>query len=219
MAVTGLSLLAALALFAIACGSSADKRARRPIGRQLPPGPPSAPYSISGATSRCRDWPTLAAAYDPSVLKTLGSGDLMNAISLAGGSLQTAQVRKVDAVPSTLGTLVTLTLRNAGKDETVSFLLRRRNSEWRIMYDSLLAGILPTYVQSEVAARAGEPGRKPTQETVNAGVEAARIYRQIFVPAPHGGRVFDRVVRGQSSEAGVRSPSPEPEKPQATPQR
>jgi hypothetical protein len=216
--VTGLALLAALVLFTIACGSSSDKRAQ----------PADRPTAATGTAQRAvldfwryfqvSSWPTLAAAYDPSVLETLGSGDLMNAISLAGGSLQTAQVRKVDAVPSTLGTLVTLTLRNAGKDETVSFLLRRRNSEWRIMYDSLLAGILPTYVQSEVAARAGEPGRKPSQETVNAGNEAARIYRQIFVPAPHGGRVFDRVVRGQRSDARERSPSPEPQNAQPTPQ-
>ena len=215
---TGLALLAALVLFTIACGSSSDKRAQ----------PADRPTAATGTAQRAvldfwryfqvSSWPTLAAAYDPSVLETLGSGDLMNAISLAGGSLQTAQVRKVDAVPSTLGTLVTLTLRNAGKDETVSFLLRRRNSEWRIMYDSLLAGILPTYVQSEVAARAGEPGRKPSQETVNAGNEAARIYRQIFVPAPHGGRVFDRVVRGQRSDARERSPSPEPQNAQPTPQ-
>ena len=215
MAVTGLSLLAALALFAIACGSSAeqtqpadrsadschrDRRARRTRFLALVPGVELADY--------------FAAAYDPYVLKTLVSGEVMSAVSLAGGSLQKAEVRKVDAVPSTLGTLVTLTVRNDGKDETVSFLVRRRNSEWRILYDSLLADILPTYVQSEIAAQA-RPGRSPPGDG-EAGTEAARIYRQISSQL----RTGDACSNGWSGRSWGqrRSPShPEPGKPRTQP--
>lgn len=204
-ALCAVALLITGGVVIVGCGSdSKDRATATATGPKATPGSPERAVLDFWRYFQVSSWPSLAAAYDDDVLGTLGSGDVMSAVALAGGTLQKATVRKVDAVPARLGTLVTLTLRSQGKDETVSFLVHRDGKDWRIMYDTLLAGILPTYVQSEVAARAGDPQRKPSQETINAGNEAARLYRQIFVPTPRKGRVLERVDAGGGGTAGRR---------------
>ena len=189
-----------------AAGCSGDAGAR-PASQPEPNAPEGSPeravLEIWGIF-RSASWPALAAAYHPSVVERLGAGDVMDALVLQGGSLQEAPIRRLSARRTKLGSLVTMTLQYQGKPYEASYLVRKRGGDWEILYDSVLANGLQTYVQSELAALSGRVDQKPTQSAVNAGVEAARIYRGVFAPSPQEGKVFSQVTGVERDSLGPR---------------
>lgn len=189
-----LVLAGALAMASVGCGGEGRTQAASQPEPTAPRGSPEKAVLDIWSIFRSSSWPALAAAYHPRVVETLGAGDVMDALVLQGGSLQDAPIRRVTARRTELGSLVTMTLQYQGKPYNASYLMAKRGADWQILYDSVLANGLRTYVQSELASRSGRVGGKPTQRAVNAGEEAARIYRNVFAPSPRDGKVFTQVT-------------------------
>lgn len=187
-------------MIALAACANGDPRADR---KNPPEGSPEAAALRSWGYYKTSTWPVLAAAYHPRVLRSLGSSDVMDALTVAGGSLQDAPTIDVKSKPTTLGSFVTLRVRYQDKPYAITYLMVRSGGRWRIAYDTLLANALPTYVQARIADLTGKRGKDPSQQAVNAGQEAARLYRRIFAPPPRDGRIFDKAI----SRSGVELPA------------
>jgi hypothetical protein len=195
--------LLAAALLLAGCGSSNDDDRDPLAGKGRPASDVKAPKDSAEAEAlrawrlfQDSNWPSLVGEYDPKVPETLGASDMMNAMSMYSGDLQTAPLLVSGSYPAADGTVVTLTMRYAGKPYKVSYLMKRSDGgTWRILYDSFLARAVSTYVEAESRALEGRDEDQPSSlRTRRAANEAARVYRDIFLDDAGHHRLFRRAV-------------------------
>ena len=126
--------------------------------------------------------PNVASAYDPTIRKRVGVTRIVGAYSQQRASLATSRLRFVESTETSAGTLVSLELLRAdGPPARHSFLLRRRDGNWRVIFDTLLEGALVTYVSSIHSRTA--PSEQPDRRALSQGQAAAQVYRDIFASA------------------------------------
>jgi hypothetical protein len=127
--------------------------------------------------------PALFAEYDRRIPARIGDGDVLGAIQVMSEIAKDTVPVVVRRRTTRAGELVTARLLRTGEDSTYSFVLRRPDGRWTIVYDSLLAQALPSFVQSR---RASDPA-KPTSSANRAAARAVAQLRLVGRP-PQVGR-------------------------------
>jgi hypothetical protein len=126
--------------------------------------------------------PNIASSYDPAIRKRVGVSQIVGAYSQQRASLATSRLRFVESTETSAGRLVSLELLRAdGPPARHSFLLRRRDGGWRVVFDTLLEGALVTYVSSIHSRKPAD--EQPDRRALAQGQAAARVYRDVFASA------------------------------------
>ncbi len=121
--------------------------------------------------------PSIVDAYDPRVVRRLGVSNLTGAYSwlrpqIASSKAQLLLVRRRGTTR-----FVGIELLSKDADPTrESFLLRRSEGEWRILYDSLLEQAL----KAHTVARLSGDSPRPSSRVVKVAERAAQQYRDIY---------------------------------------
>ena len=113
--------------------------------------------------------PAVFSVYDRRVADRVGTENLLGAFQVMATITTGTQPALVRSRKSRGGELVVVRLlRPKGGDSRYSFLLRRDDGQWNIVYDSLLAQALRAYVISQ---RSSDPS-KPSAEATKAAERA-----------------------------------------------
>jgi hypothetical protein len=153
--------------------------------------------------------PNVTSMYEPAVQQSVGLPELIGAFSLARSTFAVAWPRVVKVVPGAAGTTVdVLAFTKGAPPARETFVLRRRRSDWRIAYDSLLATWLEAYVQS--VHDAGAPA--PSKAGRAAGLQASKRYRDGFARTlePRSRQAFLRELNGTTQSGAPDASAQEP---------
>jgi hypothetical protein len=124
----------------------------------------------------------VVAQYHPKVRRVLGETTIAAAYDLQRSYL-------VDVVPTILGVDSTsqgevVTLEETPKSGSPlidTFVFRKVNGTWQIVYDTFLQRALQYYVQTQMDPNVSA---RPTQKALQAGQAEAAAYRNIFLAGP-----------------------------------
>lgn len=123
--------------------------------------------------------PNVRTAYGPEVLRRVSLTDMYGAYALQRASLVAALPRIKDVTTTKTGRFVAVRFSSATSPPVDdSFLLRRVDGGWKIVYDSLLDRALSQYVQTRV-----DPSLEPSRRAKAAGNAASDRFRAASGPS------------------------------------
>jgi hypothetical protein len=120
----------------------------------------------------------IVAEYDPGIARVLGVSNLVGAWEAIRQSILTSLPKIVFEHYNAARNQAFVGLQLAttlGPPARQSFVLRRTPQEWRIVYDTLLAGALPGYVTEEVTPNPA--AKHPAGAAIHTGIGYAAAYR------------------------------------------
>lgn len=144
--------------------------------------------------------PALFPVYDSRIPDRVGRGNVLGALQAMSGIIAGAQPVVARRRKTTGGELVVVRLlRTEGSDSKYSFLLRRNGQRWKIIYDSLLAQGLQSYVTNRESGGSGTPSPAATRAAARAvtKLQLATLYQ-----APRAGRPASARPAEQTPPAG-----------------
>jgi hypothetical protein len=140
--------------------------------------------------------PETPALYSGRVTEVLGARQIVDAFESQVPALLPIRVRVVQQKKVDLGQIVVVRLNLGDRTARYSFILQREGDRWRIVYDTLLADGLRFQGQLQAQRRIAPRAEQPSPQAVEAGNRAARVYRNLLIPAgswPSGGTTPDGV--------------------------
>lgn len=206
--------IGAAAVFAIVgCGNEARDSAataesdRPPSAKQLSASRAATRNRSAGAVVMAliedvRDGagPAVLPLYDPRIPARVGAGNVLGALEVMTDMTQGMRPIVVRRRSGRAGELVVLRLLRAdGIDSRYSFLLRRQDGRWAIVYDSFLAEALQSYV---VSSRSPDPA-KPSPAAGRAAVRAVSALRLAALRPLRGARAAPRRASPQTNQTTV----------------
>lgn len=194
-------ILTAVAISALsvvaACSGDGDPPDRSPAtttrvpAGAVPSNPPA--KSAEEAVTRLRRWinvgsPTVVTAYDPKTIKFLGTETLLRVLSALKGTLPPGA--KLSEEKTQLGTLVTVEAKRPGVPLSYTgYLLIKKNGQWLVEYDGLLASNLASIVQTRQQAKIDPKAKTPSPQAVASGQAALLRFITLFAPGPRTGQL------------------------------
>jgi hypothetical protein len=152
--------------------------------------------------------PNILPLYEPFVRRAVGDRLILGAYATQREQMLASRPRIAYVRRTSVGTLVGLSVyRRGAVPLRDSFLFRRRNGKWRILYDTILERTFNSYQQFTDSA---DPAQKPTRKAVLAGKAAADRLRRGHLRALRSARRQDAV---ESPEI----PTPQRTVPELTP--
>lgn len=178
-----------------ACGNDNAPEGSQATSSQAPSGavasnPPV--DSAEAAVARLRRWvnlgsPTLVTAYDPKTVRFLGTETILRALaSVKGGVPPNA---KLSEEKTRLGTLVTVETKQPGSPTSFTgYLLTKKDDQWLVGYDGLLASQLAATVQTRRQSKINPKAKEPSPEAIASGQAAMLRFVKLFAPEPRTGQ-------------------------------
>ena len=125
--------------------------------------------------------PHIVALYDPSVRRAVGDRLISGAYATQREVMLASRPRIAYVRKTGLGTLVGLDVYRRGASPLRdSFLFRRQDGRWRILYDTLVERAFKTYEQFTDTVG---PAEKPPRSAVRAAKTAADRFRTGYLRA------------------------------------
>jgi hypothetical protein len=122
--------------------------------------------------------PNVASMYDPGAVRAVGIDNLVGTYSAVRPSLNALQLRVLTDRTDSVGGFVAVEGRSREADPVrYSFELRNSGGRWRVVFDTLLEGALPSYVQDSLDPE--HPG-SPSSRARRAGIRVASDYRVYY---------------------------------------
>lgn len=147
--------------------------------------------------------PALLPVYDSRIPDRVGKGDVLGALQVMTGLVAGTEPVVTRQRKTRAGQLVVVRLlRTVGSDTRYSFLLRRDEQRWKIVYDSLMVQGLQSYVSSRVARGSTTPS--PAAARAAARAVADMQLATLYQPPTNRRRGSDRPTQ-ESPPAGSRS--------------
>ena len=144
------------------------------------------------------NYPLATLLYHPRIPETFGVDGVMGALSLQRQTILQNRPVIENTRRSPLGTLVTVQTDNSERPQLFSFNLRKRNGQWRIVFDSVLGDALAEYVHNTA----------PKASAAAAGEKAVTRYRNLFFPKRFQKRASGDARSRSGGEPEARSPAP-----------
>jgi hypothetical protein len=141
--------------------------------------------------------------YHPDVLREFSPQTVSDALASQAKSVKDSQVKDLTSESTRRGRLVTLLLAGDAATTRYSFVLRRSDGRWAVIYDTLLEGGLGYVAQAEVVAETKKPATDP--RALAAADRAAQRYRSLSLDSACEGTDCD-----EEKAAPGAKPSPTP---------
>lgn len=208
-----------LALLAGACGGGSGGVSSEPPTPARPSAEVSAALRDPGSSpSAVRTFwrflsigalPGALEQYDERVVREVGIGTFAGMLANQQATLASTRLNPLTIENIAGGKLIVVeSLPKVGAKTRYSFFLRKRQGEWRIVYDTLSANGLQSFVQQSVQRGIDPSAERPAARSTKAGDDAVQIYRAVAL----------RLLRSEpQARERARSPRRRPRNREATP--
>ena len=147
--------------------------------QKLPPNSPELAAMTLWYQGEVGDVVDMVSLYAPEVRKVVGSTVMAGAFGQQRSFFSVVYPTVLSTRPTERGTLVTIKgTPPKGAPAIDSFLLKKINGTWTILYDTLLDRSLVSFIQSQVDV---VPRPTPSNKALQAGMAASQQYRSVFL--------------------------------------
>ena len=151
--------------------------------------------------------PSALEQYDARVVRETGAGNFAGMLAAQQPALNDIRINPLTVEPAPDGVLVTAeSVPRVGAKQKYSFYMRRRGDRWRIVYDTLSASALQSFVQQTVQRSIAPNSETPSGRALKAGDDAVATFRSVALDLDAAARRSGRNDR----PADEREASPSP---------
>jgi hypothetical protein len=146
---------------------------------EVPAGTPGRAFLQYWSNLQYRAWSAALSAYEPTLARSIGVGQLVEALKTQAASFATSKpvLRGTTRVGDQY--VVRYSIPDAtGRLFASSISWRRSAGSWKIHYDTQLDGMLQLAAQTRVQNEIDPNASRPSKAAVQAGVQASRLQSQ-----------------------------------------